>query len=86
MLRHLHIIRAPLSGLPAEFLKERPGENGSAIVLVGDGVYAEELNGKSIYFIDEDAKSRGVELKNYKPLHYEDLVRLIFENDRIFLW
>jgi len=56
-------------------------DESSKVVLVQDGVYLDlsALEGKEIYYIEEDAKSRGV--KNlpeaYKKISYEELIDLM---------
>lgn len=83
--KYLHLIKEPPDGLALEFLNRENILKRSTIILIGDGVYCENIKSKDIYLVKEDAEERGIETK-YPLITYDEVVKKIFEYQKVYLW
>lgn len=81
----LHLIKKPIDRFAREFIEQNSIKSISTIVLLGDGVFSDRINASEIYMLDEHAKERGLK-SEFPEINYEDVVKKIFEHERVYLW
>ncbi len=81
----LHLIKKPLDGIAREFIEKRSIKTASTIVLIGDGLFSDKINGKEIYAIKGHAEERGLK-PEFPEIDYRELVKKIFEFEKVYLW
>lgn len=87
MLKHkfLHLVRKPLDGIASIFINHKSIIENSTVILIGDGIYSKNIGVKNIYVVQGHPEERGIET-NFERITYEELVKKIFEYDRVYLW
>lgn len=81
----LHIIKKPLEGIAMDFLKEPSIRKMSTVILVSDGVYNLNIQAKEVFIVKEHAEERGIN-PGYKEIDFNELVKKIFEHDKVYVW
>jgi len=78
------LITRPPDGVALDFLKSDIMEK-STVVLIGDGVFYRVKKTKELYSIRGHCKERGIEVIG-KEIDFTELVKKIFEHDRVYVW
>ena len=56
-----------------------------AVLLIQEAVRLSPSFGADIYFLEEDAKKRGV-LSNFKAIDYAEMLEMIYAADTVISW
>lgn len=81
-MKILHIIRNPNDKTPIEIAKAQGKEHDVALLLLHDAIYMD--TGMKAYACRDDAEARGITAHECKG--YDEIVKLIFEYDRVVSW
>jgi sulfur relay protein TusB/DsrH len=81
----LHLIKRPVDNFVREFIEQKSISSISTVVFLQDGVYSGEIKANAIYALKGHAKERGLDTKTTE-IDYEELVKKIFEHEKVYLW
>ncbi len=83
--KFLHLVIKPLEDIASIFINNDSVNENSTVVLIGDGIYSKNIGVKNIYVLQGHPEERGIDT-NFGRITYEELVKKIFEYDRVYLW
>lgn len=81
----LHLIKKPADGITREFIEQTSIKNVSTVVLLGDGVFSDRINSNEIYMLKGHSKERGLK-PEFPEVDYEEVIKKIFEHEKVYLW
>lgn len=85
-MRILHILRNPKDRTPLEIAEIQTREHYVGVLLLHDAVFLKEIPGNlEVYACLDDALARNIS-SNHTQLGYEEIVKLIFEYDKVVSW
>jgi len=84
-MKSLHIIRNIEDQLACSAIRSSSNAE-DALLLMQDGVYGEfQLDSVKIYACQEDLLARNIK-KEYQPVSYQEIAKMIIEYDRTIVW
>ncbi len=84
-MKVLYILRKQPDELAKEMIEKQSPEHEITVVLIQDAVLMQENLPGHVLALDDDARKRSVP-QNIPKIGYEELLSLIFKNDRTLCW
>ena len=84
-MKILHIIKNVNEKRGLEIAKIQSKSNEVGILLIHDGVYAKLDKNLKTYACLKDVEARNISV-NYELVDYNDIVKLIFEYEKVIVW
>ncbi|MBI5166845.1 MAG: hypothetical protein HY998_03755 [candidate division NC10 bacterium] len=84
-MKILHIIRDPREQLALEVARYQADSREVSLLLIQDGVLADLMLDLPVYALTDDMEARGIQGR-YLLVSYPEVVRLIFEHDKVIIW
>ncbi len=86
-MRILHIVKTKYDTLAFSMAKEQALSNDVSTLLLHDAVLIDKgkLNGLKVFAGKDDVLARGIETQ-CQLLNYQEIVSLIFDNEKVISW
>jgi sulfur transfer complex TusBCD TusB component (DsrH family) len=84
-MKILYILRKQPDELAKEMIEKQSHENETTVVLIQDAVSMQENLPGHVLALEDDVRKRLVS-QDIPKIGYEELLSLIFQNDRILCW
>lgn len=84
-MKVLHLIRRLDDTTAASLIAEQARRHDVTVVYLHDAVFRPFGLGCREYLLEEDCRARGV-VSPLERISYEQLVRLLFESERVITW
>ncbi|MEE9529794.1 MAG: hypothetical protein V3W52_02290 [Syntrophobacteria bacterium] len=84
-MKILYILRKQPDGLAKEMIEKQSHEHEITVVLIQEAVLMKENLPGHVLALDDDVRKRSVS-QNIPKIGYEELLSLIFKNDRTLCW
>ena len=84
-MKILYILRKQPDGLAKEMIEIQSHEHEITVVLIQEAVLMKENLSGHVLALDDDVRKRSVS-QNIPKIGYEELLSLIFKNDRTLCW
>jgi sulfur relay protein TusB/DsrH len=87
MVEILHVIKSHGDKIAFDIIKEQVKSRDVAVLLIQDGVLEADTVDMDveIYASKSDVEARGIKT-GVRLLHYEDVVELIFDSEKVVCW
>jgi sulfur transfer complex TusBCD TusB component (DsrH family) len=84
-MKILYIVRSQPDDLVKETIEKQSAEHEINIVLIQDAVRMEESLPGHMFALEDDLQKRSLS-RNIPAIGYNELLELIFQNDRVLCW